>query len=326
MTDLPRRSPAARFPQGVLPLATFLLFLFGAASCASPGESSPGAAGPAAAPSPAPAGPPSPDPRIGLRAGLMDAEEALWNLRKLSSTPPPAEFIGVTNSDLAFTGPYAIQGNYNGFQIWDISDPRRPVLVTGFVCPASQSDVSVYENLLFVSGEGLGGRIDCGVEGVPEAVSADRLRGIRIFDISDIRNPRYIANVQTCRGSHTHTVLEHPGDSENVYIYVSGSAPVRPAEELPGCVSAPPDEDPSSALFRIEVIRVPLANPELASIVSSPRIFSGLVAPPRHGPSEADLAEMERARAGGAFVVEVMGEVWVLPDEAVQQMLAGVVE
>ena len=269
--------------------------------------------------------PRSTDPRVGLKAGLFDAEEAIWNLRVVSKTPPPPEFVGVTNSDLAFTGNYVIQGNYNGFQVWDISNPARPVLVRGYVCPASQSDVSVYKNLLFVSGEGLGGRLDCGTQGVPEAVSPDRLRGIRIFDISDIRNPKYIGNVQTCRGSHTHTVLEHPGDTENVYIYVSGSAPVRPAEELPGCVSAPPSEDPNSALFRIEVIRVPLANPSEAAIVSSPRIFEGLVAPPRHGLGPADRAEIAAAKARGAFVVEIMGEEQVLPDRIADNLLRQVV-
>ena len=269
---------------------------------------------------------PSPDPRVRLGAGLMDAEEAIWNMRKVSSMAPPPDFLGVTNSDLAFTGDYAIQGNYNGFQVWNISTPASPTLEIAFVCPASQSDVSVYENLLFVSGEGLGGRLDCGVEGVSSAVSQDRLRGIRIFDISDIRNPRYVSNVQTCRGSHTHTVVEHPGDTDNVYIYVSGSAPVRPAEELPGCVNAMPDEDPGSALFRIEVIRVPLADPTAAEIVSSPRIFEDLVAPPTHGPSAADLEEIERARAEGAFIVEIMGEVMVMPEQAVQGLLGQIVQ
>jgi hypothetical protein len=103
---------------------------------------------------------PSPDPRIGLRAGLFDAGEAIWNLRVVSKTPPPSDFVGVTNSDLAFLGNYAIQGNYNGFIVWDITNPTTPSLVKGFLCPASQSDVSVYRNLLFVSGEGLGGRLD----------------------------------------------------------------------------------------------------------------------------------------------------------------------
>jgi hypothetical protein len=266
---------------------------------------------------------PTPDPRVGLKAGLFDAGQAVWNLRVVSTTPPPKEFVGHTNSDLAFTGPYAIQGNYNGFQVWDLTNPASPQLVTSYVCPASQSDVSVYRNLLFVSGEGLGGRVDCGVQGVPTAVSKDRLRGIRIFDITDIRNPKYLANVQTCRGSHTHSVLEDPNDKENVYIYVSGSAGVRPDAELPGCSSASPADDPNTALFRIEVIRVPLADPTKAAIVSSPRIFNDLVAPPRHGLAPADKEEVEKAKAAGKFVVtiEAIGETMVLPDEFAQQML-----
>src|SRR5690242_21338579 len=170
---------------------------------------------------------PTPGPRVGLRPGLFDAGEATWNLRVLSETRPPEKFAGVTNSDLAFTGPYAIQGNYNGFQVWDISNPAKPTLKVGFVCPASQSDVSVYKHILFVSSEAMGGRLDCGTQGVHDSVSAARLRGIRIFDIADITNPKYIGNVQTCRGSHTHTVVVDPNDRDNVYVYVSGSAPVR---------------------------------------------------------------------------------------------------
>ncbi|MDH3457122.1 MAG: hypothetical protein OER90_09795, partial [Gemmatimonadota bacterium] len=267
-----------------LPLATGLLGLSGCSSTATVGSRT---AAPAVKPAPAVTAP-SPDPRIGLRPGLFDAEEAVWNLRVVSQTLPPEDFVGVTNSDLAFTGNYAIQGNYNGIQVWDISNPTQPTIVVGYVCPASQSDVSVFGNLLFVSGEGLGGRLDCGTGGVQEAVSQVRLRGIRIFDISDIRNPQYLANVQTCRGSHTHSVLVDPNDKENVYIYVSGSAPVRPEEELPGCSSAALDEDPNSALFRIEVIKVPLAHPEQAAIVSSPRIFADLEAPPTHGMAPDD--------------------------------------
>ena len=185
-------------------------------------------------------GEPTPDPRIGLRAGLTDAGQAIWNLRLVSHTPSPASFARITNSDLAFLGPYAIQGNYNGYQVWDISNPEAPALKVGYVCPASQSDVSVYKNLLFVSGEGLSGRIDCGTQGVKDTVSKDRLRGLRIFDISDIAHPKNIGNVQTCRGSHTHTVLVDPKDPENVYVYISGSAGVRSPSELPGCVRATP--------------------------------------------------------------------------------------
>ncbi len=271
---------------------------------------------------------PTPDPRVGLRPGLMDAGEATWNLGVVSKTPPSEKFAGVTNSDLAFTGNYAIQGNYNGFQVWDISTPRRPVLKVGYLCPASQSDVSVYQNLLFVSGEGMGGRLDCGTQGVHDSVSADRLRGIRIFDITDITNPKYIANVQTCRGSHTHTLVEDPTDKENVYIYVSGSAPVRSPTELPGCVAADPDSNPSSALFRIEVIRVPLAHPAQAAIVSSPRIFGGLTQPPTHGEPAEDIAAAAKAaaeaRARGAYTATFRGREFVLPPRYVQPMLDSV--
>ncbi|HKL18767.1 MAG TPA: hypothetical protein VJ905_07350, partial [Halalkalibaculum sp.] len=269
---------------------------------------------------------PSPDPRVGLKAGLFDAGEAIWNLEMVSQTPPPEDFIGVTNSDLAFKDNYAIQGNYNGFMVWDISNPASPELVVDFLCPASQSDVSVYGNLLFVSGEGLGGRLDCGTQGVDKTVSDDRLRGIRIFDITDIKEPKYVSNVQTCRGSHTHSVLDDPQDDENVYVYVSGSAPVRPEEELPGCSSAMPDEDPNSALFRIEVIKVPLANPEQAAIVNSPRIFENLTEAPRHGMSPADIAKLEKAEKEGAFIAEFWGRKRIVSDRFIKPMLAQMVE
>ena len=315
-----RASSTAVYRFLTLPLAVGLL---GMAGCASGSASSAMASATLARTAAETA--PSPDPRIGLEAGLFDAEEAIWNLRLLSATPPPQDFVGITNSDLAFKGDYAIQGNYNGIQVWNIEDPRQPLLVTGYFCPASQSDVSVYGDLLFVSGEGFGGRLDCGTERIEESVSPERLRGVRIFDISDIRNPVYIANVQTCRGSHTHTLLKDPNDDQNVYVYVSGSAPVRPAEELSGCSGVPPEEDPNSALFRIEVIRVPLANPERAAIVSSPRIFADLVAPPIHGLAPDDLLAIENARARGAFVVELGGQPQVLPDRQAADLLAQLV-
>lgn len=273
-----------------------------------------------------PAPSPTLDPRVGLRAGLSDAGEAVSNIRVLSRTSPPKDFAGKTNSDLAFTGKYAIQGNYNGWQVWDISNPSKPTLVRGFVCPASQSDVSVYKNLLFVSGEGMEGRLDCGTQGVREAVSKDRLRGIRIFDITDIANPKNVANVQTCRGSHTHTVLEDPKDKENIYIYVSGSAPVRSGDELPGCVRESPDKNPNSALFRIEVIKVPLAHPEQAAIVSSPRIFEDLTAPKEHGAAPDDKKAIDEARAKGAFIAEVGGDAIVLPPNFTRPMLDSIVK
>ncbi len=269
---------------------------------------------------------PTPDPRVGLGAGLFDAEEAIWNMNLVSTTPPTENFVGVTNSDLAFKDNFIIQGNYNGVMIWDATNPAKPELVIDYLCPASQSDVSVYENLMFVSGEGLSGRLDCGTQGVEERVSQDRLRGIRIFDISDVRDPKYITNVQTCRGSHTHSVLKDPNDDDNVYVYVSGSAPVRPEDELAGCSAASPQEDPNSALFRIEVIQVPLADPTQAAIVSSPRIFEDLVEPPRHGPAPADIAAIEEAKARGAFVVELFGQERVMPDRFIAPMMRGFME
>ena len=273
---------------------------------------------------------PSPDPRVGLRAGKFDAAEATWNMRVLSRTQPSEKFMNITNSDLAFKDNYAIQGSYNGYQVWDISNPRQPVLKTAYVCPASQSDVSVYKNLLFVSGEGLSGRIDCGTQGVKDTVSKDRLRGLRIFDISDIANPRNVGNVQTCRGSHTHTLVVDPKDAENVYVYISGSSGVRSPNELPGCVSAMPEADPNSALFRIEVIKVPVAHPEQAAIVSSPRIFNDLAAVTRHGESPEDIATAakaaEAARAKGGYTANVFGSEMVLPPGFINPMLDSVVK
>ena len=319
-----RRSPSRPAARRALSLALGL-GLLSASACVQR---------PAAETAPEPVGDmstvaPNPDPRVGLSPGLHDAGEATWNLRVLSESPSTGPFARSTNSDLAFLGQYAIQGNYNGWQIWDISNPSAPTLRTAYVCPASQSDVSVFRNLLFISGEGLTGRIDCGTQGVRDTVSKDRLRGLRIFDISDIANPRNVGNVQTCRGSHTHTVLVDPKDTENVYVYISGSSRVRSPNELPGCVSANPEEDPNSALFRIEVIKVPLANPSAAAIVSSPRIFTGLTAPPRHGESPVDAAgaaaRMEAARRRGAFIATVDGDEYVVRNSVVRPLLDSIV-
>ena len=260
---------------------------------------------------------PSPDPRVGLRPGTMTryakdttkkvlalpAAEASWNMRLLSNTPPAEPFMSVTHSDLAFKGPYAIQGNYDGYQVFDITNPRKPVLVDEYVCRGSQSDVSVYKNLIFVSGEAPTGRLDCGTQGVSDTVSAERLRGIRVFDATDIKHPKYIANVQTCRGSHTHTVVEDPKDDKNVYIYVSGSSGVRPEAELAGCKDLAPDVDPAGEQFRIEVIQVPLAHPEQAHVVSKPGILVALgVAPRSNARAAQDSTERANAppRGGGA--------------------------
>src|SRR5712664_82348 len=273
---------------------------------------------------------PTPDPRVGLKPGLKDAGEAAWNLRLLSNTPPSEKFVGSTNSDLSFYKNYVIQGNYNGYEVWDITTPSSPRLTVGYYCPASQSDVSVFRSLLLVSGEGQGGRLDCAGGGVHDSVSHDRLRGIRIFDISDIANPKYIANVQTCRGSHTHTVVLDPNDAANVYVYVSGSAPVRSPTEMAGCVKASPDSNPASALFQIEVIKVPLAAPQQAAIVSSPRIFDSLTAPPQHGEAPEDIAAAAHAaaeaRAHGGFTASAFGLEHVLGPQLVNPWLDSIMK
>jgi hypothetical protein len=232
---------------------------------------------------------PTPDPRVGLKGGWFDAGEAIWNMRMISTTPPSEKFLAPTpgdarlkNSDLAFTGDYVVQGNYSGWQIWDVSNPARPTLRTAYVCPGSQSDVSVYKNLMFVSHEATTGRVDCGIQGVPDTVSKDRARGVRIYDITDIASPKMIKVVQTCRGSHTHTVVSNPKDQENVYIYVSGTSGVRSPNELPGCSTGALAANENTAQFRIEVIKVPVKRPDLAAVVGSPRIVRDLAPAPRN--------------------------------------------
>ena len=242
---------------------------------------------------------PSPDPRVGLKPGRWDAGQAAWNMKMVSTTPPTKESAGATHSDLAFTGKYAVQGNYNGFEIWDISNPAKPTVVNSFTCPASQNDISVYKNLLFMSSEATNSRVDCKFGGVPEPVSEDRVRGVRIFDIADPAKPKLVTSVQTCRGSHTHTVVTQANDPNNVYIYVSGSSGVRSKDEMPGCLDGGID-DPNSARFRLEVIKVPLAKPGTAAIVSSPRVFNGLPVAPRNEERAAVDAASRGNRGGGA--------------------------
>ena len=198
--------------------------------------------------------------------------------------------LAFANSDLAFQGSHLFQGNFYGVNIFDISSPAHAKLLTSLVCPGGQGDVSVYKNLLFMSVEQPNGRLDCGTQGFPPeppqtpeeqkekkrrlpTAQKDRFRGVRIFDISDISNPKQVAAVQTCRGSHTHTLVVDPNDKNNVYIYVSGTSFVRQGEELDGCSGEKPDKDPNTALFRIDVIKVPLAAPQDAKVVSNPRVF-----------------------------------------------------
>ena len=217
------------------------------------------------------------------------AQLGVGNPAKMSkSTQLVIAGLAFANSDFAFQGNHLFQGNFYGINFYDISDPAKVSLITSLVCPGGQGDVSVYGNLLFMSVEMPNGRLDCGTQGFPPmpppepghekerrfpAASPDRFRGVRIFDISDIKNPKQVAAVQTCRGSHTHTLVVDPNDKDNVYIYVSGTSFVRQKEELAGCSGETPDKDPNTSLFRIDVIKVPIAAPQQAAIVSSPRVF-----------------------------------------------------
>ncbi len=266
------------------------------------------------------------DPRAKLSPGMYDAGEAAMGIKHLMLLKKPDAFelgsndpndpkvnqtltrvlgvgdpskmpgatklvlagLGFANSDIAFQGNHLFLGNFYGVNIYDISNPSKTSLLTSMICPGGQGDVSVYQNLMFMSVEMANGRLDCGTAGFPPnppppagqenkpslpAAQKDRFRGVRIFDITDVKNPKQVAAVQTCRGSHTHTLVVDPNDKNNVYIYVSGTSFVRQNEELAGCSGEAPDKDPNTALFRIDVIKVPLAAPQNAQVVSSPRVF-----------------------------------------------------
>ncbi len=216
------------------------------------------------------------DPKIDKAISLLGNDP--------SKMPPPFKLViaglAFANSDLAFQGNRLFLGNFYGVNIYDIGEPGNTKLLTSMICPGGQGDVSVYKNLMFMSVEMPNGRLDCGVNGFPvqtapglPAASKDRFRGVRIFDISDISNPKQVGAVQTCRGSHTHTLVLDPKDKNNVYIYVSGTSFVRQSEELTGCSGDKPEKDPNTALFRIDIIKVPVSAPQTAKVISSPRIF-----------------------------------------------------
>jgi uncharacterized protein (DUF305 family) len=226
------------------------------------------------------------------------AEEEVEDEDDEQSEPRPG-LMNFTNSDLAFAGNVLIAGSYHGFNTYDLSDPRSPQHLSSVVCPGGQGDVSIVGNLLIYSVEQTRGRIDCGLEGVAEPESEERFRGIRLFDISNLRAPRQVGAVQTCRGSHTHTVVTDPDDDGNIYVYGSGTGSVRSGEELEGCSDDSPFEDLDSALFSIDVIQIPLARPQDARIVSRPRIFSdpdsGVIAGLWDGGDHGDGTQNTRA-------------------------------
>ena len=275
----------------------------------------------------------STDPRVQLTAGFADAGQAIGNLALIVSRAKPDGFydpattetdetegdedeegadaeeeseerprrglLNFANTDMAFSGDLLFEGNYHGFNTYRVEVPASPQLVSSVVCPGGQGDVSVVGHLLIMSVEQTRGRLDCGLQGVAEPVSEERFRGLRVFDISDIRQPRQVAAVQTCRGSHTHTVVGDPDGDGNVYIYASGAARVRSDEELAGCSDESPAENPDTALFRIDVIQIPMKNPEDARVVSRPFVFrdaetgnvAGLWGGGDHGPDTQRTSE-----------------------------------
>jgi hypothetical protein len=224
------------------------------------------------------------DPRNGLTPGMHDAGVAIRGMRLLSASPKPAAFdtargLAFINSDLAFRDHYVYQGNFSGFTVWDVSNPARPVVAAVVPCVTSQGDPSIIGTLLFISAEGGGNRNDCAKGGVENPM--DHMAGVRIYDVSNPRMPRLVKNVQTCKGSHTHTVIPSPTDEEVVYIYVSGSQMARPDSEMAGCNNGEDPADENNSLFRLDVIKVPLKNPAQAAVVTGARIFTGLDPAPR---------------------------------------------
>ena len=294
----------------------------------------------------------SDDPRASLAAGLYDAEEAIWNLRKVAvlTKPPgfydpanPAELpperflptavetttdetvaeeqqtpvhqhgeegtdasddmiteamagaednaseddeteadetpyprsplLSFSNTDVAFRDDIMVAGSYHGFNIYALGDDGQPDLTASVVCPGGQGDVSIVDDLLIMSVEETRGRVDCGLEGVTDEISEERFRGLRIFDISDLTRPKQVGAVQTCRGSHTHSVVSGPDADGKLIVYNSGISRVRDEEELPGCFDESPGDD-RTALFRIDVIEIPVDNPAASRIIDSPTVFA----------------------------------------------------
>ena len=249
------------------------------------------------------------DPRSSLKPGFNDAGQAISNMKVIASLPKPTGFfdpanpaglpsnpgdakakdkkapaakkppsddnerfplLSFANTDMAFSGDVLAVGNYHGFNIYRLASDGAPQLVSSTICPGGQGDLSIVGHLMIMSVEQTRGRIDCGRQGVRDDVSPERFRGIRIFDISDLTKPRQVGQVQTCRGSHTHSVVS--SDKQSIIVYVSGTAQVRKAEELAGCVAEAGDM--STALFRIDVVEIPITDPSKARIIDSPAVFA----------------------------------------------------
>ncbi len=184
-----------------------------------------------------------------------------------------APLLSFSNTDMAFAGDVMVAGSYHGFNVYRLDDGGLPQLLSSVVCPGGQGDVSIVGDLLITSVEQTRGRLDCGLEGVIDDVSAERFRGLRIFDISDLTRPVQVGAVQTCRGSHTHSVVSGPGEDGKIIVYNSGTSSVREQEEMESCFDESPGDD-RTALFRIDVIEIPVDEPSKARIVDSPAVFA----------------------------------------------------
>ena len=250
----------------------------------------------------------SKDPRASLKGGLYHAEEAILNLDLVQSLKKPAGFfdpsnplnerlsnedkedeeekplaersrnsrspmLSFSNTDMAFSGNVMVAGSYHGFNIYNLDNQGHAELVSSVICPGGQGDVSIVGNLLIMSVEQNRGRIDCGLQGAGTEPNPERFRGIRIFDISDLKRPQQVGAVQTCRGSHTHSVVSGPDENGIIIVYNSGTSSVRDQEELESCFEAIPGDN-RTALFRIDVIEIPVADPSQAKIVKSPTVFA----------------------------------------------------
>ncbi|MGB0514253.1 MAG: DUF305 domain-containing protein, partial [Wenzhouxiangellaceae bacterium] len=181
--------------------------------------------------------------------------------------------LSFSNTDMAFDGDTLVVGNYHGFNVYDITNPV-PELVSSVVCPGGQGDVSIVGDLLIMSVEQSRARLDCGLSGTTERISDERFMGLRIFDISDRTMPVQVGAVQTCRGSHTHSVVSGPDADGRIIVYNSGLRGVRDEEELPGCLDTSRYGDERTAMFRIDVIEIPVDRPQDARVVASPAVFA----------------------------------------------------
>ena len=249
----------------------------------------------------------SDDPRSGLAHGLYTADEAILNLELIASLRKPTGFydptnptgkgsedltednegkttaeisrslrspmLSFSNTDMAFRDDLLVAGSYHGFNMYKIDSNGIPNLISSVVCPGGQGDVSIVGDILIMSVEENRSRIDCGLEGVSRDASPERFRGIRIFDISDLERPKQVGAVQTCRGSHTHSVVDGPTADGKIIVYNSGTGGVRDDEEMEECVGNIAG-DQRTALFRIDVIEIPVADPSKSRIVSSPAVFA----------------------------------------------------